>query len=115
MSRARGGSSLTTRPPIEISPPVIISSPAIIRRSVDLPQPDGPTNTTNSPERIARSIPWITCVSPYALTTLRSSTSAMSADDVRLRETRVDDQVLARDAARDVRREKERALRHIVF
>ena len=27
---------------------MISSSPAIMRSSVDLPQPDGPTNTTNS-------------------------------------------------------------------
>ena len=36
-------------PPMRISPPVMSSSPAIIRSSVDLPQPDGPTKTTNSP------------------------------------------------------------------
>ena len=64
MSRDRGGRSLTTVPPIAISPEEISSSPAIIRSSVDLPQPDGPTNTTNSPERISRSIPWITSLSP---------------------------------------------------
>ena len=29
-------------------PSVISSSPAIIRSSVDLPQPEGPTKTTNS-------------------------------------------------------------------
>ena len=32
-----------------IAPDVTSSSPAIIRSSVDLPQPDGPTSTTNSP------------------------------------------------------------------
>src|SRR4029434_11061977 len=100
---------------MSISPDVMASSPAIIRSSVDLPQPDGPTNTTNSPERIARSMPWITRVSPYALVTLRSSTSAMSADHARLREARVDDQVLAGDAARGVRGEEQRALRHVVL
>ena len=41
--------SLTTRPPMRISPAVMSSSPAIMRSSVDLPQPDGPTRTTNSP------------------------------------------------------------------
>ena len=64
MSRARGGSSLTTVPPMSISPDVISSSPAIIRSSVDLPQPDGPTNTTNSPDLIVRSMPWITRLVP---------------------------------------------------
>src|SRR5215475_5369251 len=49
MSRARGGSSVTSRWPIEIEPAVTSSRPAIMRRSVDLPQPDGPTRTRNSP------------------------------------------------------------------
>jgi hypothetical protein len=31
--------------PSAISPPVMSSSPAIRRRSVDLPQPEGPTKT----------------------------------------------------------------------
>jgi hypothetical protein len=46
------------------SPPVIASSPAIMRSSVLLPQPDGPTNTTNSPWRMSRSMPWMTVVLP---------------------------------------------------
>ena len=32
-----------------ISPPEISSKPANMRSSVDLPHPEGPTNTTNSP------------------------------------------------------------------
>jgi len=40
-----------------ISPPVIVSSPATIRRSVDLPQPDGPTMTMNSPSATSMSTP----------------------------------------------------------
>ena len=64
MSRERGGSSFTTVPPIAISPPVISSRPAIMRSSVDLPQPEGPTNTTNSPDAISRSIPWMTLTGP---------------------------------------------------
>ena len=31
-----------------------------MRSSVDLPQPDGPTMTTNSPSAISRSMPWMT-------------------------------------------------------
>src|SRR6059058_2976710 len=49
MSRARGGRSVTSRAPIEIVPAVTSSRPAIIRSSVDLPQPEGPTRTRNSP------------------------------------------------------------------
>src|SRR5262249_12956330 len=48
-SRERGGRSVTSRSPIEIVPAVTSSRPAIIRSSVDLPQPDGPTRTRNSP------------------------------------------------------------------
>ena len=36
---------------------VISSSPAIMRSSVDLPQPDGPTKTMNSPDLMSRSMP----------------------------------------------------------
>ena len=49
MSRSRGDTSLTRTPPMRISPEVICSSPASIRSAVVLPQPDGPTSTTNSP------------------------------------------------------------------
>src|SRR2546423_856429 len=48
-SRERGGRSVTSRSPIEIVPPLASSRPAITRRSVDLPQPEGPTSTRNSP------------------------------------------------------------------
>jgi hypothetical protein len=44
----------TTCPSMRISPEVGDSSPAITRSSVDLPQPEGPTNTTNSPSFTAR-------------------------------------------------------------
>ena len=64
MSRARGGSSLTTVPPMSMSPDVMSSRPAIMRRSVDLPHPDGPTNTTNSPDFTVRSMPWMTSLVP---------------------------------------------------
>ena len=55
-SRCRGVSaarSVTSRPPIEMLPSVASSSPATMRRSVDLPQPDGPTRTMNSPSAIS--------------------------------------------------------------
>jgi len=44
---------VTSAPPIRTVPAVTSSRPAIIRRSVDLPQPDGPTRTTNSPSAIS--------------------------------------------------------------
>src|SRR5207344_767329 len=49
MSRSFGSRSLTTLSPMRSSPDEIDSSPAIIRSAVDLPQPDGPTSTRNSP------------------------------------------------------------------
>src|SRR5664279_5803932 len=77
MSRSFGGTRLTTRPPIATSPWVISSSPAIIRSSVDLPQPDGPTSTQNSPSAIAMSTPRITCVEPNHFWTPVIVTAAM--------------------------------------
>ena len=49
MSRSLAGTSLTTRPSIDSVPDEIDSSPAIMRSVVDLPQPDGPSSTMNSP------------------------------------------------------------------
>ena len=64
MSRSLGGTELTIRSPIQISPAVIFSSPAIIARSVDLPQPDGPTSATNSPSRASMVMPFSTSTAP---------------------------------------------------
>jgi hypothetical protein len=44
-----------------------VSRPAIRRSSVDLPQPDGPTKTMNSPERMSRSTPLMTSTSAERL------------------------------------------------
>jgi hypothetical protein len=57
MPRSAGGTSLTSSPPMYSSPAVMSSRPAIVRSSVDLPQPEGPTKTMNSPSRISRSMP----------------------------------------------------------
>ena len=59
MPRSAGSTSFTTLPPMAISPPLMSSSPAIILSSVDLPQPDGPTKTTNSPSATSRLAPWM--------------------------------------------------------
>src|ERR1700730_14666874 len=77
MSRAFGGTRLTTRSPMRISPEVMFSSPAIIRSSVDLPHPDGPTSTTNSPSAISTFTSWITWIEPKAFLTLRMVTDAI--------------------------------------
>ena len=44
------------------------------RSNVDLPQPDGPTKTTNSPSLISRSTFLEIKLSPYALHTFRKVT-----------------------------------------
>ena len=60
MLRLAGSRSLTFLSPMIRSPPVISSRPAIMRSSVDLPQPEGPTSTMNSPSLISTLMPWIT-------------------------------------------------------
>jgi hypothetical protein len=52
--RSRGSRSLTTRPSMRISPALGSMKPAIMRKVVVLPQPDGPTSTTNSPSSMVR-------------------------------------------------------------
>src|SRR5215213_6529263 len=53
--RARGGSPTIGCPPMKTSPDVGCSRPAMSRRSVVLPQPDGPSRTRYSPSVVARS------------------------------------------------------------
>src|SRR6185312_6217446 len=69
--------SFTTRPPIAIVPPPISSRPAIIRSSVDLPQPEGPTSTQNSPSAMSTSTPRITWVEPKYFCTAAIVTAAI--------------------------------------
>ena len=64
MPRFDGGRSLTTVPSICSVPAVMSSRPATRRRSVDLPQPDGPTKTMNSPDLMSRSTPLMTSTAP---------------------------------------------------
>jgi hypothetical protein len=54
-SRAFGGSSVTSRPPIHTKPSSTSSRPASMRRAVDFPEPDGPTSTISSPLAISTS------------------------------------------------------------
>src|SRR5215475_2225214 len=71
MSRSLGWTLLTTRSPIEIVPEVMFSSPASMRSNVDLPQPEGPTSTTNSPSSIGIDTPCRTSKLPNDLRTSR--------------------------------------------
>ena len=77
MSRSLGWTLLTTRSPIEIVPEVMFSSPASIRSKVDLPQPDGPTSTTNAPSSIGTLTPCRTSKPPNDFRTSRICTDAI--------------------------------------
>src|SRR5262245_32302235 len=78
MSRSLGWTLLTTRSPIEIVPEVMFSSPASMRSKVDLPQPDGPTSTTNSPSSIGMVTPCRTSNPPNDFRTSRICTDDIS-------------------------------------
>ena len=54
----------------------ISSSRAIIRSSVDVPQPDGPSSTQNSPSSMPTSTPRMTWVWPNAFATRSIATDA---------------------------------------
>jgi hypothetical protein len=54
MPRSLGSSQVTFLPLIQIWPSVMSSRPAMQLRSVDLPQPDGPRRTMNSPGAMSR-------------------------------------------------------------
>src|SRR5712691_3018592 len=100
MSRSFGGTSTTSSPAISTSPSLTSSSPAIMRSVVLLPQPDGPTSTTNSLSAMSRSMPRTANVSSYFFISLRSVTWAMTsssfgrarrqAGDVVIHQKRVD-------------------------
>ena len=77
MSRSFDSTSLTTLPSIAIVPPVISSSPASMRSSVDLPQPDGPTRTTNSPSLMSKLTPCRTFVVPKDFSIVLNETVAI--------------------------------------
>src|ERR1700750_3080550 len=71
MSRSLGWTLLTTRSPIEMVPEVMFSRPASMRSKVELPQPEGPTRTTNSPSSIGIDTPCRTSKLPNDLRTSR--------------------------------------------
>ncbi len=64
MLRSRGRRSFTTSPSMAIVPFVTSSRPAMVRSRVDLPQPDGPTKTQNSPSGTVRSMPLRASIAP---------------------------------------------------
>src|SRR5690348_12796947 len=80
MSRSFGVSWFTTLPPMRSSPSLMSSRPAIMFSAVDLPHPDGPTNTMNSPSVMSRSSDLTASVpSGYRLVTCSSEMVAIPA------------------------------------
>src|SRR5262245_18470686 len=88
MLRWLGFRRVTSLLPMTIEPEVGSSKPATILSTVDLPQPEGPRNETNSPAPISRLKSWTTVLLAKALRmllTLRNgSAMAASAQFVRL-------------------------------
>ena len=79
-SRSKGGASVTSRPRSRTVPAVGRSKPAIIRRTVVLPEPEGPRSVTNSPSPMLRSMPsTATTGAPPLENSLRSPTSCTAA------------------------------------
>ena len=79
MSRSLAGTSLMRLPFNKRSPEVMGSSPAIMRRMEDLPHPDGPSNTMNSPSATVK-LTFFTARSAwplYSLWSLSTVTTAM--------------------------------------
>src|SRR5204862_7523672 len=74
MSRSFVWTLFTTLSPIEMVPEVMFSRPASIRSKVDLPQPEGPTSTTNSPSSIGIETPCKTSKLPNDFRTSRICT-----------------------------------------
>src|SRR5258708_3297196 len=79
MSRSFDSVSLTTRASIEIVPPLTSSKPASMRSRVDLPHPEGPTSTMNSPSWMSKLSPWITFVAPNDFSMSLNETEAMAS------------------------------------
>ncbi len=77
--RLAGGTSVTSAPSIRMRPPLTSSSPAMRRSSVVLPQPDGPTKTTNEPSAISRSAPLMMSCAPKDFFTPSSVMRPISA------------------------------------
>src|SRR5271165_276890 len=78
MSRSFDSTLLTTLPSMAIVPPEISSSPASMRSRVDLPHPDGPTSTMNSPSWISNPMPWMTLVLPNVFSMFWKVTDAIA-------------------------------------
>src|SRR4051812_11867694 len=91
--RSAGLTSLARWPSIIRSPESMDSRPAIMRSIVDLPQPEGPTKTRNSPSSTSRSTPLMTSTVPNDLRTLRRLTRPIASGSCRAQGAASGDQV----------------------
>src|SRR3954469_9000290 len=76
MLRSRGGSFVTSRLAMTTSPESGASSPQMRRKIVDLPPPDGPRRTKNSPSAISKLTSSTTWLPPNVLLSPRASSPA---------------------------------------
>src|SRR4029077_1701566 len=74
-SRAAGGRCDTSRPAISMVPSSCGSRPAIARKSVVLPQPEGPRKQTNSPCATSRSMSFSAVKAPKRFSRARMRTN----------------------------------------
>src|SRR5579862_8921697 len=75
--RPTGGRARTSLPSNKIAPSLGSSRPQMSRKSVDLPQPEGPTKTTNSPSSTVSVTSRSAVTSPKRFVTPFSSTRDM--------------------------------------
>src|ERR1044072_4485753 len=68
--------------PMKILPLVTLSRPASIRNVVVFPQPDGPSNTTNSPSPISSERSSTNFTSPNDLLTFSNRTVMLTFDQI---------------------------------
>src|SRR5580765_6390834 len=76
-SRAAGSARVMSCPSIRIVPLAGVASPAIPLRRVDLPQPDGPSSTRNSPLATSSDTSSTIRVPPRSIENLRIVSDAM--------------------------------------
>src|SRR5580698_8435590 len=74
MRRSFGSAHVMSSPPISMEPSVTSINPAMLCSKVDLPQPDGPSSTTNSPAFTSRSSDSMTVFAPSSMRRLRTDT-----------------------------------------
>ena len=67
VGRRSGGRSVTSTPSMAICPALGASKPPMMRKSVDLPEPDGPNRQTSSPSSMTRSMASSAMTLPNAL------------------------------------------------